>query len=89
MRTGQPFRSLLLTASLWAAGCGAAPASNTVASVEPPQATVVVGGTVELVGSAAGYVDARDSGILGRLHHLPVSGDPRAVLLAAGPGDPD
>jgi hypothetical protein len=59
MRTGQSFRSLLLAASLWGAGCGATPASNPVASVDPPRATVVVGGTVELTGSATGYVEAR------------------------------
>jgi hypothetical protein len=58
MRIDPRFRSSLLTASLWAAGCGAAPASNPVASVEPPQATVVVGGTVELTGDATGSVDA-------------------------------
>jgi hypothetical protein len=60
MRIDRGFRSSLLTASLWAAGCGAAPASNPVASVEPPQATVVVGGTVELTGDASG--PSADSG---------------------------
>lgn len=89
MRIDRGFRSSLLTASLWAAGCGAAPASNPVASVEPPQATVVVGGTVELTGDATGSVDAGYLvGYWGVLTTCPYQGTPVQCCWQRDPAIP-